>query len=384
MNNIPYGRQEITLDDIDKVVQVLNSEFLTQGPMVPKFEDSIKKYCGVNHAVAVNSATSALHIAYKALGLSVGDIVWTSPNTFVATSNAALLCGASIDFVDVDEHGNMCVFELEQKLQIAERAGKLPKVVTPVHFAGLPCNMDKIHKLSKQYNFRIVEDASHAIGSEYKLKKTGSCLYSDICIFSLHPVKIITSGEGGLATTNCQKLFDRMVLLRSHGVTRDREQLNSKSDEGAWYYEQQELGFNYRMTDIHAALALSQLNRLDTYVKIRNELAGRYLENLIDPRITLPSTVVETVSSWHLFVIKLDQGQNRKQVFNYLRSRNIGVNVHYIPVHYQPYYQSIGFKKGFFPKAEKAYGAALSLPIFPTLSNAQQDYVIENVFNSLE
>ena len=307
MNNIPYGRQEITLDDIDKVVQVLNSEFLTQGPMVPKFEDSIKKYCGVNHAVAVNSATSALHIAYKALGLSVGDIVWTSPNTFVATSNAALLCGASIDFVDVDEHGNMCVFELEQKLQIAERAGKLPKVVTPVHFAGLPCNMDKIHKLSKQYNFRIVEDASHAIGSEYKLKKTGSCLYSDICIFSLHPVKIITSGEGGLATTNCQKLFDRMVLLRSHGVTRDREQLNSKSDEGAWYYEQQELGFNYRMTDIHAALALSQLNRLDTYVKLRNELAGRYLENLIDPRITLPSTVVETVSSWHLFVIKLDQ-----------------------------------------------------------------------------
>ena len=367
---LPYGRQEITQEDIEAVVQVLRTEFLTQGPQVPHFEEQLAAYCGVAHAVAVNSATSALHLACLSLGLGEGDWLWTTPNTFVASANCALYCRAHVDFVDIDAHTwNMCPNALEQKLILAEKEGRLPKVVLPVHFCGTACDMESIYALSQRYGFRIIEDASHAIGARYNQEPVGSCRYSDITIFSFHPVKIITTAEGGAALTNRADLAEKMKLLRSHGITRDPK-LMSKVSEGPWYYEQLELGFNYRMTDLQAALGISQLARLDQYVARRHVIANRYDEMLNDlPIITQRKS---GYSALHLYVVRLmlDRiGKTHVEVFSVLREHGIGVNLHYIPVHTQPYYQAMGFTWGDFPEAEKYYQEAISLPIFPTLKD---------------
>ena len=377
---IPYGKQEITRSDIDAVVKVLNSDFLTQGPVVPQFEKIVAEYCNVEHTVAVNSATSALHIACLALGLGKGDYLWTSPNTFVASANCGLYCGAKIGFIDIDHKTyNISSQALEEKLVQAEKNGKLPKVVIPVHFAGQACEMEKIHQLSKKYGFKIIEDASHAIGGKYQNRQIGSCLYGDITIFSFHPVKIITTGEGGMASTNSPVLAEKMRLLRSHGVTRDAR-LMTKQSEGAWYYQQIDLGFNYRMTDIQAALGISQMRRIDQFIKHRHEIQQRYDKQLAQlPVVTAPLQTKETYSSLHLYPIQINYdviSKTRNQVFDEMRKSNIGVNVHYIPVHTQPYYQSLGFKQGDFPNAENYYSRAMSLPIFSSMTSSQQDDVV--------
>ena len=377
---IPYGRQDITQADIDSVVDVLKSDFLTQGPKVPAFEQAIANYCGVAHGVAANSATSALHIACLALGVGRGDVVWTTPITFVASANCALYCGADIDFVDIDsETYNLCPKALEQKLALAKRNGeRLPKVVIPVHLCGQPCDMQAIKVLADEYGFSIIEDASHAIGGKYRGEPIGNCRYSDITVFSFHPVKIITTAEGGLAVTNCTELFERMALLRSHGITRDPAQMVSAPD-GAWYYEQIELGFNYRMTDLQAALGLSQFHRLDSYVARRHELARRYDELLVDLPVVTPRQHEDSYSGLHLYVVRLclkQIGKTHRQVFDELRVSGIGVNLHYIPVHTQPFYRRLGFKRGSFPEAERYYQEAISLPMFPLLSNEDQDRVV--------
>lgn len=379
MKIIPYGRQDIVQSDIDAVVSVLQSDFLTQGPLVPSFEAALAAYCGVSHAVAVNSATSALHVACLSLGLAKGDYLWTTPITFVASANCALYCGANVDFVDIDPITyNLDPVSLEQKLIVAEREGRLPKIVVPVHLCGQSCDMAAIHSLSRKYNFHIIEDASHAVGGRYLAEPVGNCRYSDVTIFSFHPVKIITTAEGGVALTNDAKLAQRMALLRSHGITRDPVLMTRESD-GPWYYQQIDLGFNYRMTELQAALGLSQVARLDTYVTRRQEIAQRYNEALADLPLITPLQHPDSYSSFHLYVIRLKTNEIRsshRQVFESLLAAGIGVNLHYIPVHTQPYYQQMGFSVGQFPEAERYYAEAISLPMFPTMSDAQQDEVV--------
>ena len=376
---IPYGRQEITDDDIEHVLQVLHSEWITQGPIAPQFEQQVAQYCQAQYGVAVNSATSALHIACLALGLGEGDWLWTSPITFVASANCGLYCGAKIDFVDIDpETYNLCPKALEQKLIAAEKSGRLPKVVIPVHMAGQSCDLKSIDALAKKYHFKIIEDASHAIGGQYLNQPIGQCRFSDITVFSFHPVKIITSGEGGMAVTNNKQYADKMGQLRQHGITRETNQMTEEPD-GPWYYQQIDLGFNYRLSDIHAALGLSQLQRLDQYVTIRQTLAARYTEFLADLPISCPLQHVDCYSAFHLYIIRIDRQKNTTShldVFKLLTEKGIGVNLHYIPVHLQPFYQRMGFKQGDFPNAESYYQQAITLPLYPTLTHQQQDQVI--------
>ncbi len=379
MSVIPYGRQEINQADIDAVITVLKSDFLTQGPVVPAFEKSVADYCGVSHAAAVNSATSALHIACLALGVGKGDIVWTTPITFVASANCALYCGASIDFVDIDSQTyNMSVRCLEEKLILAKEIGKLPKVLIPVHLCGQPCDMASIYALSQKYGFKIIEDASHAIGGKYKGEPIGNCRYSDITIFSFHPVKIITTAEGGMAMTNDAQLAKRMQLLRSHGITRDENEMTHTPD-GPWYYQQIDLGFNYRMTDLQAALGLSQMQRLDEFLTKRHAIAERYNQLLKDLPVHTPWQHEDSYSGLHLYVIRLKLAEidkTHRQVFEALRKLDIGVNLHYIPVYLQPYYEKLGFKVGYCLEAEQYYAEAVSLPMYPNLTEMQQDAVI--------
>ncbi len=376
---IPYGRQDISEADIQAVVDVLRSDFLTQGPAVPAFEKAVADYCGAQHAVAVNSATSALHIACLALGVGPGDWVWTSPNTFVASANCALYCGAQVDFVDIDSHTyNLSVESLAEKLVQAEKLDCLPKVVIPIHLCGQACDMLGIHSLSQRYGFKIIEDASHAIGGKYRGEPIGNCSYSDITIFSFHPVKIITTAEGGMAMTNDSQLAKRMQLLRSHGITRDVNEMTHAPD-GPWYYQQIDLGFNYRMTDLQAALGLSQMQRLDEFVTKRHSVAKRYDQILTDFPVSMPLQHADSYSGLHLYIIRLKLEEIRmthRQVFEVLRAAGIGVNLHYIPVYRQPYYAGLGFKAGYCPEAEKYYAEAISLPMYPGLTEAQQDKVI--------
>jgi UDP-4-amino-4,6-dideoxy-N-acetyl-beta-L-altrosamine transaminase len=377
---IPYGKQDIDQADIDSVIEVLQSDFLTQGPQTPLFEKKVSDYCASDFGVAVNSATSALHIACLALGLGKGDWLWTSPNSFVASANCGLYCGAKVDFVDIDPLTyNLSSEELEKKLIQAKQDNKLPKIVIPVHFSGQSCDMKKIHSLSQEYGFKIIEDASHAIGGKYLDKPIGSCQYSDITVFSFHPVKIITTAEGGLATTNDKELSERMQLFRSHGVTRDPELMTKKS-EGGWYYQQVDLGFNYRMTELQAALGLSQMERLDEFVALRHKCQIRYDELLKDLPIIAPYQDLNSYSALHLYPIKIqiDKVKNTKrQIFEALCTNGIGVNVHYIPVHTQPYYENFGFKKGSYPNAESYYKSAISIPIFQGLTFEMQDKVVK-------
>ncbi|WP_201576113.1 UDP-4-amino-4,6-dideoxy-N-acetyl-beta-L-altrosamine transaminase [Psychrobacter okhotskensis] len=388
MNFIPYGRQNITAEDIDAVVNVLKSDYLTQGPKVPEFEDAIKNHCDVEYALAMNSATSALHAACLALDVGKGDIVWTTPITFVASANCALYCGATVDFVDIDPKTyNLSTQALKQKLEAAKERGQLPKVVIPVHLCGQPCDMKGIFGLSEEYGFSIIEDASHAIGGKYEDEPIGSCQYSDITIFSFHPVKIITTAEGGVATTNNKDLSQKMDLLRSHGITRDTELMTSEPD-GPWYYQQIDLGFNYRMTEMQAALGVSQIERLQSITDRRHEIAKRYNEKLANLSVTVPFQIEESYSGLHLYVIRLkldDIEVTHLEVFNALRAANIGVNLHYIPVHIQPYYQKhFGFKVGDFPQAEQYYKEAISLPLYPDLTEEQQDYIVETLKDILK
>lgn len=379
MDMIPYGRQDITQVEIDAVVAVLRSDFLTQGPLVPAFEKAVTSYCGAQHAVAVNSATSALHIACLALGVGKGDVVWTTPITFVASANCALYCGASIDFVDIDPRTyNLSVECLAEKLAQAEKTGNLPKVVIPVHLCGQPCDMASIHELSQRYGFKIIEDASHAIGGKYKGGSIGNCRNSDITVFSFHPVKIITTAEGGMALTNSTELANKMALLRSHGITRNPAEMTHDSD-GPWYYQQIELGFNYRMTELQAALGVSQMKRLENYVTRRHQLARRYDKLLAKLPITIPWQHPDSYSGLHLYVVRLQLNRishSHREVFASLRGQGIGVNLHYIPVHTQPYYRCKGFKLGDYPHAENYYCEAISLPMYQTLTDEQQDKVV--------
>lgn len=383
---IPYGTQEVTQKDIDSVNEVLTSGFLTQGQAVPKFEKMVCNYTNTKYGIATNSATSALHIACLALGLVEGDWLWTSPITFVASANCGLYCGAKIDFVDIDtETYNISPQLLENKLIKAEKEGKLPKILIPVHFAGHSCEMNKIYQLSKKYGFKIIEDASHAIGGKYKKQPIGCCEYSDITVFSFHPVKIITTGEGGMAVTNKNELANKMSLLRSHGVTRDQD-LMTEVPDGAWYYQQIDLGFNYRMTDIQAALGVSQMSRLDQYIKARHELAQNYDKKLADLPITIPWQHPDCYSSFHLYVIRLQLNnidKTHRQVFESMRDQGIGVNLHYIPVHTQPYYQQMGFNVGDYQAAEQYYSEIMSIPMYPMLSKDQQNMVIDALYVAL-
>jgi UDP-4-amino-4,6-dideoxy-N-acetyl-beta-L-altrosamine transaminase len=375
---IPYGRQNILSEDIEAVVEVLKSDFITQGPMVPQFEEYLSQICEAKYVTVVNSATSALHIACLALNVQQGDIVWTVPNTFVASANCALYCGAKVDFVDIDPvTSNMSVESLRLKLSKAKVAGEIPKVVIPVHLAGEPCDMVSIKRLADEFGFKIIEDASHAIGGRYREKPIGACEYADITVFSFHPVKIITSGEGGATLTNCQELDQRLKLLRSHGITRDKKFMENPSGTD-WYYEQIELGFNYRMTDIHAALGISQLFRLKKYVEKRHEIAAKYDDMFSNLKIQIPVRAANNLSALHLYIIQVDNLKH-KSLFQSLRKKNIGVNLHYIPVHTHPYYRKLGFNWGDFPNSEEYYKRAISLPLYPTLNSKQQDYIIDAV-----
>jgi len=376
---IPYGKQDINQADIDSVIDVLQSDFLTQGQQVPLFEKTVSDYCGVEYGVAVNSATSALHIACLALGLGENDYLWTTPNTFVASANCGLYCGARIDFVDIDPKTyNLSAEELEKKLIQAKQDGNLPKIVIPVHFSGQSCDMKRIHSLSQEYGFKIIEDASHAIGGRYLDRPIGSCQYSDITVFSFHPVKIITTAEGGLATTNSTKLADKMQLFRSHGVTRNPK-LMSKLSEGGWYYQQVDLGFNYRMTELQAALGLSQMERLDEFVALRHKHQKRYDELLKNLPVITPYQDMDSYSALHLYPIQIQTDKvksTRKEIFKALRKNDIGVNVHYIPVHTHPYYLQFGFKVGDFPNSESYYNRTISIPLFHAMTLEQQDEVL--------
>ena len=379
---IPYGRQNISDADIEAVIDVLKSDFLTQGPMVPEFERALISCTGAKHALAMNSATSALHVACLALGLGNGDRLWTSPITFVASANAGLYCGATIDFVDIDSATyNMCPKKLEEKLIDAQSTQTLPKVLVPVHLCGQPCNMKEIHRLCKKYGVKIIEDASHGIGGLYLDEPIGNCIYSDITVFSFHPVKIITTGEGGAALTNCDKLAEKMALYRTHGITRDHN-LMTELPHGSWYYQQINLGFNYRMTDIQAALGVSQIGKLDEFISRRHQIAQRYNLLLSELPVKIPFQLKDTYSALHLYVIRLkleEINKTHKEIFESLREKGIGVNIHYIPVHLQPYYAAMGFKYGDFPESEKYYSDAISLPIYPNLSEKDHDMVIESL-----
>lgn len=390
---IPYGRQDITQADIDAVVQVLRSDFLTQGPAVAQFEHAVAARVGVRHAVAVNSATSALHIACMALGLQRGDYLWTVPNTFVASANCALYCGAEVDFVDVDPHTwNLSTTALREKLTQAERLGRLPKVVVPVHFGGQPTQQEAIWELAQKYGFKILEDASHSVGAARNGEPVGSCRWSHITVFSFHPVKIVTSGEGGMALTNDADVASTMAMLRSHGITRDPKRMRFaaaafQSGPPAWYYEQQLLGFNYRITDIHAALGTSQLQRLSAYVERRNVLAKRYQLSLCKLPLRLPFVEPVNHSAFHLYVVRLSTvvgARTHRQVFDELRRQRIGVNLHYAPVHLQPYYRGLGFMPGQFPEAEAHANEALTLPLYPGLTEQMQDEVVGGLTNALD
>ena len=383
---IPYGRQTISEADIESVVQVLRSDFLTQGPQVPAFEEAVAKYVGVPHAVAVNSATSALHIACLALDLGPGDWLWTSPNSFVASANCALYCNAQVDFVDIDPHTyNLCPRALAAKLAEAKIAGRLPKVVVPVHFAGQSCDMAAIAALARQYGFKVIEDASHAIGGRWQDTFIGACEHSDITVFSFHPVKIITTAEGGLLTTRDAGIAQRLADLRSHGITRDSTRLE-RQEQGGWYYEQQSLGFNYRMTELQAALGVSQMTQLSRFVARRHELVARYELGLADLPLVRPWQHPESYSAFHLYVIQVTEGAHvgRRALFDALRGAGVLVNVHYIPIHLQPHYLRMGFKAGDFPNAEAYYGTAISLPLYAGLTESEQDYVISKLKEYLQ
>ena len=383
---IPYGKQDISMQDIEAVIDVLKSDFLTQGPKVPEFEEILSSYTGSKFALAVNSATSALHIACMALELGEGDILWTSPITFVASANAGFYCGAKVDFVDIDPLTyNMCPKKLEKKLKDAAANNCLPKVLIPVHLCGQPCDMSLIKNLCDKYNVKIIEDASHAIGASYENRPVGNCRYSDITVFSFHPVKIITTAEGGAALTNDSELAKKMALHRSHGITRDQDQMVEPS-HGGWYYEQIALGYNYRMSDIQAALGISQMSRLDEFVEKRHEIANRYNHYLNGLNVEVPSNLANAYSAFHLYVIrlKLDKIQlTHKEVFGDLRANKIAVNLHYIPVHMQPFYRNMGFKCGDFPSSEDYYKDAISLPIYPGLSESNQKKVVDVLASSL-
>jgi UDP-4-amino-4,6-dideoxy-N-acetyl-beta-L-altrosamine transaminase len=382
---IPYGRQDINQNDIDAVIRVLKSDFITQGPAVPVFEQKLCDYTGAKYAVAVNSCTAALHIACLALGLGHGDILWTSPITFVASANCAIYCGASIDFVDV-EPGTalMSVEKLKEKLEWAEKKGKLPKIVIPVHFSGQPCDMEDIYALGQKYGFKIIEDAAHAIGAEYQDNPVGNCKYSDITVFSFHPVKIITTGEGGAAMTNSKNLSIKMKLLSSHGITRDKDDMYDKSC-APWYYEQIDLGFNYRLTDIHAALGSSQIDRLDKYVLCRDKIANLYNKNFENNAKVAPLIQKKNrKSSHHLYVLKIqDKSLDRNLLYKLLRDNGIGVNVHYIPVYRQPYFKN-KVVENYLRESEIYYSSAISLPIFPTMTKEDVDYVVRKTIQNIE
>lgn len=388
---IPYARQDITESDIEAVVKVLRSDFLTQGPAVPRFEQAVATRVKAKHAIAVNSGTSSLHIACLALELGPGDRLWTVPNTFVASANCGRHCGAEVGFIDIDPHTwNLSVPRLREKLAEAKKDGRLPKVLVPVHFAGQPTEQEAIWELAQEYGLRVLEDASHAIGASRNGEPVGSCRWSDVTVFSFHPVKIITTGEGGMALTNDGDLAERMAMLRSHGITRDparfRDNVHPKEDVPAsqhhparWYYEQQMLGYNYRMTDIQAALGASQLERLDDYIDRRNALARRYDHSLEDLPLQLPTVQPENRSAFHLYVVRLKRNataKSHRQVFEELQQGGIGVNLHYIPVHLQPYYRDLGFSKGQYPQAEAHGDEAITLPLYWALTNQEQDQVV--------
>ncbi|MEL7388141.1 MAG: UDP-4-amino-4,6-dideoxy-N-acetyl-beta-L-altrosamine transaminase [Pseudomonadota bacterium] len=379
---IPYGRQDITETDIEVVIETLRSDFITQGPAIPRFEGAVSEYCGASGAVAVTSATAALHVAYMALDVGPDSLVWTVPNTFAATANAALYCGAEVDFVDINlSDRNLCIAALRDKLRLASTEGRLPDLVVPVHFSGLSCDMAAVHELALEFGFRVVEDASHAIGGSYDGQMVGACQYSDATVFSFHPVKLITTGEGGVITSQSQDFLDRCAILRSHGIVREKDRLTGPTD-GPWYYEMVELGFNYRMTDIQAALGTSQLGRLDSYVARRNEIALLYDRAFEDTGLGLPGGKRNTVSARHLYTVHWEDGLGgfeRSSAFAALREAGVGVNVHYIPVHLLPYYRKLGFSAGLFPSAEAHYAQAISLPMYPTLTDADIAHVIDTV-----
>ncbi len=379
---IPYGRQDISEEDIQAVIDVLRSEYLTQGPTVPAFEKAVATYTGAAYGVAVNSATSALHIACLALDVEKGDIVWTSPISFVASSNCALYCGATIDFVDIDPLTyNMSVKALTEKLEQAKKAGNLPKVIIPVHLAGQSCDMKSISQLGKKYGFKIIEDASHAIGGRYLGEPIGNCRFSDITIFSFHPVKIITTGEGGMAMTNDLVLAKKMTKFRSHGITRVPEEM-TVVPHGPWYYQQIDLGYNYRMTDLQAALGLSQMNRIDEFVSKRHEIAKRYDELLSDCWLTLPYQTKDSYSAFHLYIVRLKTREvkfSHRAIFDRLRSHGILINLHYIPIYSHPYYQSLGYNKDDYPQAEAYYSEAISIPMYANLTEADQQFVVDSI-----
>jgi UDP-4-amino-4,6-dideoxy-N-acetyl-beta-L-altrosamine transaminase len=376
---IPYGKQDINQSDIDAVIEVLRSDYLTQGPAVERFERLVADYCGVKYAVAVASATAGLHIACLSVGLGAGDRLWTVPNTFVASANCGLYCGAEVDFVDINPKTyNLDVDALAAKLELAAAKGELPKVLIPVHFAGQSCDMEAVRKLSQQYEFQVIEDAAHGIGGRYRDRPIGSCDFSELTVFSFHPVKIITTAEGGMILTNREDLYEKLIRLRTHGITRDPRFMQGDS-HGSWYYQQLELGFHYRITDLQAALGASQMSRLDSFVRRRHELVARYNLGLKNLPLTIPYQSSDTYPSWHLYVIRLDLehlDRSHRDVFEDLRRAGIGVNLHYIPVHTQPYYQDLGFTWGQFPEAEKYYREAISLPLYATLTEEQQDLVM--------
>ena len=384
---IPYAKQDISDEDIDSVIEVLKSDFLTQGNKVPLFEDIISERVGAKYALAANSATSCLYLSCLSLGLSKEDILWTSPITYVASANCALYCGAEVDFVDIDPlTWNISVEILEEKLKTARKIKKVPKILVLVHLAGNPCDLQKVFDLSKEYGFSIIEDASHALGSKYSGEHIGSSVYSDISVFSFHPVKNITTGEGGMILTNNQKLSEKIHLYRSHGITRDTKKMINK-EEGLWYYEQLLLGFNFRMSDIHAALGISQMNSLDKFISKRNELSQIYTEELKGLPLTIQRVRKEDLSAWHIFVIRLKLSElklSRLEIYNSLRNKGIGVNVHYIPVHLHPFYKNLGFNKGDFPNSENYYDGAITIPMFTKLKKKEIKYIIQALKESID